>query len=262
MNPSPSSSPLSSPIILDPLLLPPPALADDYTIPPPPNLKRKIIQVSPRAAKKPRTLRPKLAPATAATSIATTNSASANALNEEKLKISEKRKHARKTAHSEIERRRRSKINMQFDALKELVPACHNNNNTGGNGSGSGGNGLHKLVILQATVEYIRYLKDCLEIKANHEQKQRQIATPPQSNGPMPVADVSSCGGNLVGNNGNGGTNVFPPSPNLQEPSPRIRVSDLISWAPTWGRQTSPSNALWAHCYMWGVYAPNEKSIG
>jgi hypothetical protein len=239
MNPSSSSasSPLSSPIILDPLLLPPPALADDYTIPPPPNLKRKIIQVSPgtsgaRAAKMPRTLRPKPTPAAAATSAATTTrAANASALNEEKLKISEKRKHARKTAHSEIERRRRSKINMQFDALKELVPACHNNNNTGGNGSGNGGNGLHKLVILQATVEYIRYLKDCLEIKTNHQQKQQQqqIVTPPQSNGPMPVTDASSCGGNLVGNSGSGGTNVFPPSPNLQEPSPRIRVSDLIS---------------------------------
>jgi hypothetical protein len=33
---------------------------------------------------------------------------------------------------------------------------------------------------------------------------------------------------------------VFPPSPNLQEPSPRIRVSDLISWACTWERLVHP----------------------
>lgn len=240
MKPSPSSisSPLSSPIVLDPLLLPPPALADDYTIPPPPNLKRKIIQVSPGAAgsansiKKPRILRPKPAPAaiSSTANVSLNSTIHANAINEEKIKISEKRKHARKTAHSEIERRRRSKINLQFDALKELVPACHSNNNNNSNGN----NGLHKLVILQATVEYIRYLKDCLEIKTNHQQKQQfrqqqqQVVTPPQSKGPQPVSSsTSSYESNII--IGNSSTNVFPPSPNLQEPSPRIRVSDLIS---------------------------------
>jgi hypothetical protein len=45
------------------------------------------------------------------------------------------RKIARKTAHSLIERRRRSKMNEEFGVLKSMVPAC-----TGE---------MHKLAILQ-----------------------------------------------------------------------------------------------------------------
>ncbi|KAL2158508.1 hypothetical protein VTH06DRAFT_4275 [Thermothelomyces fergusii] len=57
------------------------------------------------------------------------------------------RKMARKTAHSIIERRRRSKMNEEFAVLKSLIPAC-----TGE---------MHKLAILQAAIEYVRYLEDC-----------------------------------------------------------------------------------------------------
>jgi hypothetical protein len=49
------------------------------------------------------------------------------------------RKIARKTAHSLIERRRRSKMNEEFAVLKSLIPAC-----TGE---------MHKLAILQ--VRYV-----------------------------------------------------------------------------------------------------------
>lgn len=45
------------------------------------------------------------------------------------------RKMARKTAHSLIERRRRSKMNEEFGVLKDMIPAC-----TGE---------MHKLAILQ-----------------------------------------------------------------------------------------------------------------
>jgi hypothetical protein len=45
------------------------------------------------------------------------------------------RKIARKTAHSLIERRRRSKMNEEFGVLKDMIPAC----------SGE----MHKLAILQ-----------------------------------------------------------------------------------------------------------------
>jgi hypothetical protein len=45
------------------------------------------------------------------------------------------RKIARKTAHSLIERRRRSKMNEEFGVLKDMIPAC-----TGE---------MHKLAILQ-----------------------------------------------------------------------------------------------------------------
>lgn len=46
------------------------------------------------------------------------------------------RKIARKTAHSLIERRRRSKMNEEFGVLKDLIPACR-------------GQEMHKLAILQ-----------------------------------------------------------------------------------------------------------------
>ena len=45
------------------------------------------------------------------------------------------RKIARKTAHSLIERRRRSKMNEEFGVLKDMIPACQ-------------GQDMHKLAIL------------------------------------------------------------------------------------------------------------------
>ncbi|CAI6098303.1 unnamed protein product [Clonostachys chloroleuca] len=69
------------------------------------------------------------------------------------------RKIARKTAHSLIERRRRSKMNEEFALLKSMIPAC-----TGE---------MHKLAILQASIEYVRYLEDCVsKLKAQHDQDQ------------------------------------------------------------------------------------------
>lgn len=48
------------------------------------------------------------------------------------------RKIARKTAHSLIERRRRSKMNEEFMTLKTMIPACR-------------GQEMHKLAILQVS---------------------------------------------------------------------------------------------------------------
>ncbi|KAK4953456.1 hypothetical protein LTR28_006455 [Elasticomyces elasticus] len=59
------------------------------------------------------------------------------------------RKIARKTAHSLIERRRRSKMNEEFGVLRDLIPACK-------------GQEMHKLAILQASIEYTRYLEQCI----------------------------------------------------------------------------------------------------
>ena len=64
------------------------------------------------------------------------------------------RKIARKTAHSLIERRRRSKMNEEFGVLKDMIPACHNQE-------------MHKLAILQASIDYLRYLEQCIvDLKA------------------------------------------------------------------------------------------------
>jgi hypothetical protein len=59
------------------------------------------------------------------------------------------RKIARKTAHSLIERRRRSKMNEEFGTLKDMIPACD-------------GQEMHKLTILQASIDYVRYLENCV----------------------------------------------------------------------------------------------------
>jgi hypothetical protein len=48
------------------------------------------------------------------------------------------RKIARKTAHSLIERRRRSKMNEEFGVLKDMIPACQ-------------GQDMHKLAILSVS---------------------------------------------------------------------------------------------------------------
>jgi hypothetical protein len=71
---------------------------------------------------------------------------------------------ARKTAHSLIERRRRSKMNEEFGVLKDMIPACT-------------GQDMHKLAILQASIQYMRYLEKCLaDLKSVHEQCPRQGA--------------------------------------------------------------------------------------
>ncbi|KAI1125686.1 hypothetical protein F5Y10DRAFT_226103 [Nemania abortiva] len=75
------------------------------------------------------------------------------------------RKIARKTAHSLIERRRRSKMNEEFAVLKGLIPAC-----TGE---------MHKLAILQASIEYVRYLEDCItKLKEQHGEASANATTP------------------------------------------------------------------------------------
>ena len=102
---------------------------DVFALPPPPTRSRKIIQMKPRgqveefedtanesksAGSKTTTGPKKKQPSS--TSVAG-------------------RKIARKTAHSLIERRRRSKMNEEFGVLKDMIPAC-----TGE---------MHKLAILQ-----------------------------------------------------------------------------------------------------------------
>ncbi|KAK9388381.1 hypothetical protein V1515DRAFT_598682 [Lipomyces mesembrius] len=121
-------------------------------LPPPPMRSRRIIQMQPvlpkPAATKTTTKQQSqpLETATAPKSKRGSGSSSSAAT----------RKSARKIAHSAIERRRRSKMNEEFDALKTMVPACRVASQTHSEAS------LHKLGILQATVEYVRYLEGCI----------------------------------------------------------------------------------------------------
>ncbi|KAF8253412.1 hypothetical protein K440DRAFT_642369 [Wilcoxina mikolae CBS 423.85] len=120
------------------------------TLPPPPTRTRKIIQmkptpssassppISPSTSRTP-TTKPKPTPKTTTTTPPSSTTTSTTS-----------RKVARKTAHSLIERRRRSKMNAEFESLKNLVPACR-------------GVEMHKLAILQASIEYVRYLEGCVK---------------------------------------------------------------------------------------------------
>lgn len=82
-----------------------------------------------------------------------------SSINSSEEEIAKKKKEL-KNQHSIIEKRRRIKMNREFEALKFLVPACRlqilqglNDNNNFDNS-----NMMHKLTVLQSTVEYIKYL--------------------------------------------------------------------------------------------------------
>ncbi|KAK5937688.1 hypothetical protein PMZ80_009817 [Knufia obscura] len=106
-------------------------------LPPPPSRARKIIQMKPKEEAP--------APAVPATSKTTSPKRKQPAASS-----AAGRKIARKTAHSIIERRRRSKMNEEFGVLKDMIPACS-------------GVEMHKLAILQAGIEYVKYLQGCVD---------------------------------------------------------------------------------------------------
>ncbi|KAF2428637.1 hypothetical protein EJ08DRAFT_671396 [Tothia fuscella] len=132
-----------------------------YTIPPPPTRSRKIIQMKPQAQKDSQdnavAPSPVLAP-TGSKAGPTTATAGGKKKQGAANTTAAGRKTARKTAHSLIERRRRSKMNEEFGVLKDMIPACN-------------GQEMHKLAILQASIDYMRYLEQCLkDLKSAHSQ--------------------------------------------------------------------------------------------
>ena len=115
-----------------------PPSKDAFALPPPPTRSRKIIQMKPKG---------QLDEAVEAIEDTpkSTSTAKPTAAQKKKAPSSTSvagRKIARKTAHSLIERRRRSKMNEEFGVLKDMIPAC--------NGE------MHKLAILQ--VSLTRYI--------------------------------------------------------------------------------------------------------
>lgn len=79
----------------------------------------------------------------------------------------EKRRREHKTAHSIIEKKRRIRMNREFEALKFMIPACRNNLNS----SNNNGEGMYKLTILQSTVDYIRYLHSIVNLQKDEISK-------------------------------------------------------------------------------------------
>ncbi|RYC54323.1 hypothetical protein CHU98_g11882, partial [Xylaria longipes] len=131
---------------------------ETFALPPPPTRSRKIIQMKPRSQEGEVAVAPSSSKGGATIASGGSAKSTAGATASSKTTSTTKkqpsatsaagRKIARKTAHSLIERRRRSKMNEEFAVLKGLIPAC-----TGE---------MHKLAILQASIEYVRYLEDCI----------------------------------------------------------------------------------------------------
>jgi hypothetical protein len=129
-----------------------------FALPPPPTRSRKIIQMKPRTqdeiAEGPNsrdsvkgTSKTAASSAKSSATAATPTAAAGSAQSKKKQPSATSaagRKIARKTAHSLIERRRRSKMNEEFAVLKGMIPAC-----TGE---------MHKLAILQVRAENTKTL--------------------------------------------------------------------------------------------------------
>lgn len=122
---------------------------ESFALPPPPTRSRKIIQMKPRTQEVKKPAEPTTAGAgvgrsstglnrkSAAAAVPAANEASSSKKKQPSTTSVAGRKIARKTAHSLIERRRRSKMNEEFAVLKNMIPAC-----TGE---------MHKLAILQVS---------------------------------------------------------------------------------------------------------------
>jgi len=108
------------------------AYTGDISLPPPPTRTRKIIQMKPGAPPKKVEQEPDAGPSQGKNGAGSV----ASGKKKQAAGTSAGRKIARKTAHSLIERRRRSKMNEEFGVLKDMIPACN-------------GQEMHKLAILQ-----------------------------------------------------------------------------------------------------------------
>lgn len=137
-------------------------VTDNYALPPPPTRSRKIIQMKPQTGKGkgqdqqalPAVVSqspPKAQAASSSTNAQGSGQAPAAGGKKKQANTSTAagRKIARKTAHSLIERRRRSKMNEEFGVLKDMIPAC-------------AGQEMHKLAILQ-----VRHSASCGEHTAD-----------------------------------------------------------------------------------------------
>nr|CAG8441429.1 8960_t:CDS:2 [Entrophospora candida] len=85
-------------------------------------------------------------PVTPTTNNTSTNS-NQNLINNSPIMQSDQREMARKASHSQIERRRRERINDKIMQLRELIPGCSEQEN------------MHKLSVLQNAIESIKKSK-------------------------------------------------------------------------------------------------------
>ena len=124
---------------------------DEFNLPPPPTRARKIIQMTPKTQQSRAEKQKDTTASTGTNENSGAKSASSGAgpmaassgvkKKQPSATSAAGRKIARKTAHSLIERRRRSKMNEEFATLKDMIPACN-------------GQEMHKLAILQVCIHY------------------------------------------------------------------------------------------------------------
>lgn len=169
---------------------------DEFDLPPPPTRTRKIIQMKPKS---PAVSKSPAKPKENGKATTQTSPENANASSTKKKPSATSaagRKIARKTAHSLIERRRRSKMNEEFGTLKDMIPACQ-------------GQDMHKLAILQvldtctptsnernhtnfafpqASIDYVNYLEQCIQDLKMAGTTNR--AAPPSPTSPEFIAET------------------------------------------------------------------------
>ncbi|KAI9767205.1 MAG: hypothetical protein M1840_005805 [Geoglossum simile] len=139
---------------------------ESFALPPPPTRPRKIIQMKPPPEEPPDQQQTN-APAKGTQNNKTASQTIGSKRKQPAATSVAGRKIARKTAHSLIERRRRSKMNEEFGLLKQMIPACQDQD-------------MHKLAILQASIDYLRYLEQCIvDLKANNNTHSSHHTTPP-----------------------------------------------------------------------------------
>ena len=110
-----------------------------FELPPPPTRPRRIIQMEPAAQQKEQshalTTQADLPKRTNSKKGGTSAVSNTTGKKQPSSTSAAGKKMARKTAHSVIERRRRSKMNEEFAVLKDMIPACKDQE-------------MHKLAIL------------------------------------------------------------------------------------------------------------------
>ena len=114
----------------------------NFTLPPPPTRSRTIIQMKPKPQQLDDATRPIFQPGSKSLSKKVAHRSNTSNAASKKQPSSTSvagKKIARKTAHSVIERRRRSKMNEEFGTLKAMIPACTDQE-------------MHKLAILQVRI--------------------------------------------------------------------------------------------------------------
>ena len=176
---------------------------EDFELPPPPTRTRKIIQMKPKSPAGPK-------PSTKSKENGKVPQASPDAPPSKRKQPSATsaagRKIARKTAHSLIERRRRSKMNEEFGTLKDMIPACQ-------------GQEMHKLAILQASIDYVNYLERCIsDLKTAGSHSLPPSPTSPQYQPPQrPPSTVYSYSDSA---SASASPEILPPSAQMSDTSP------------------------------------------